>query len=74
MVQETIKAVRSNKKIDAESFKGAGFRKRPLDENKRQISPCLSTPKKVKVCAETYTKKSYPTSPCPGSPLSELLP
>ncbi|CAG8606628.1 2026_t:CDS:2 [Funneliformis caledonium] len=44
MVKETIKAVQSKKQI-AESFKRAGFRKRPRDENKYQI---CSTPKKTK--------------------------
>ncbi|CAG8620838.1 4193_t:CDS:10 [Ambispora gerdemannii] len=41
--------------------------KRPLDKNEDRISPCLSTPKKAKVCAEAYTEQSYPSSPCPGS-------
>ncbi|CAG8544462.1 11598_t:CDS:2 [Ambispora leptoticha] len=67
VVQEIIKAVQA-KKQTVKSFKRAGFRKRPLDKNEDRISPCLSTPKKAKVCAEAYTEKSYPSSPCPGSP------
>ena len=66
MVQEIIKTIQT-KKQTAKSFKRAGFRKRPLDKNEDRISPCLSTPKKAKVCAEAYTEKSYPSSPCPES-------
>ncbi|RIA86827.1 hypothetical protein C1645_828657 [Glomus cerebriforme] len=62
VVQETIKAVQSKEQIVTE-FKRAGFRKRSRNENEFQIPPCLSTPKKVKVCTEAYTEKSYPPSP-----------
>jgi hypothetical protein len=60
------------KKQTTKSFKGAGLRKRPLDENEFQIPPCLKTPKKAKICAEANAQNSYPSSPCPGSPESEL--
>ncbi|CAG8625303.1 6697_t:CDS:2, partial [Paraglomus occultum] len=44
-------------------------RKRPRDKDEHRISPCLSTPKKkAKVCTKAYTKKSNPSSLCPGSP------
>ncbi|CAJ0644359.1 2103_t:CDS:10 [Entrophospora sp. SA101] len=66
VVQEIIKTVQA-KKQTVKSFKRAGFRKRSLDKNEDRISPCLSTPKKAKVCAEAYTEKSYPSSPCPES-------
>nr|CAG8666822.1 10528_t:CDS:2 [Entrophospora candida] len=66
VVQEIIKTVQA-KKQTVKSFKRAGFRKRPLDKNEDRIPSCLSTPKKAKVCAEAYTEKSYPPSPCPES-------
>ncbi|GBC07074.1 hypothetical protein RclHR1_07230001 [Rhizophagus clarus] len=71
VVRETIKAVHT-KKQTTKTFKGAGFRKRPLNEDVFQISPCLTTPKKNKKRAKAKTQNSYPSSPCPGSPESEL--
>ncbi|CAG8592524.1 2405_t:CDS:10, partial [Acaulospora morrowiae] len=56
VIQEIIKTVRA-KKQTVESYKMAGFRKRPLDKNEDRVYPCLSTPKKAKMCAEAYTEK-----------------
>lgn len=78
MVKETVKAVQENEQT-IESFKTAGHRKRPRDINQRQLSSCMSTPKKAKktekekVCTKVNDERSYPVSPCPGSPSSELL-
>ena len=63
-----MKAVHT-KKQTTKSFKGALFRKRRLNE---KIPLCLKTPKKAKICAEANAQTSYPSSPCPGSPESEL--
>jgi len=68
VVRETMKAVHT-KKQTTKSFKGALFRKRPLNE---KIPSCLKTPKKAKICVEANARNSYPSSPCPGSPESEL--
>jgi len=55
------------------SFKGAGYRKRPRDEDHYQMPACLSTPKKAKMCAKVNDERPYPESPCPGSLSSEPL-
>jgi hypothetical protein len=60
-----MKVVQAKKQT--KSYKRAGFRKRPLDENDCYLSPCLSTPKKAKVCAEAH-EELHPSTPCPGSP------
>ncbi|GBB89331.1 hypothetical protein RclHR1_01600003 [Rhizophagus clarus] len=64
VVRETIKMVQKNGQIN-KSFKSAGLQKRPRDENRSHLSACMSTPKKMRVCAKVDTR-SYPTSPCPG--------
>lgn len=71
VVRETMKAVHT-KKQTIKSFKGAGIRKRPLNEGEFQIPSCLTTPKKAKICAEEKAQNSYPSSPCPGSSEYEL--
>ncbi|CAG8765462.1 5047_t:CDS:2 [Cetraspora pellucida] len=43
---------------------------------KRELSGCMSTPKKAKnekACAEVNDERPDPESPCPGSPSSEPL-
>ncbi|RIA92110.1 hypothetical protein C1645_821191 [Glomus cerebriforme] len=70
VVRKTMKVVQVKKQT--KSFKKAGFRKRPLEENQHRLSLCLPTPKKAKVCTEANVERSYPSSVCPESPHSEL--
>ncbi|CAG8541030.1 12439_t:CDS:10 [Ambispora gerdemannii] len=70
-IRETIRMTQT-KGQTIKSFKSVGFRKRPRDED-HQMSACLSTPKKAKVCAKVNDERPYPVSPCPGSPNSEPL-
>ncbi|GBB99867.1 hypothetical protein RclHR1_03660014 [Rhizophagus clarus] len=64
-VRETMKVVHVKKQM--KSFKKAGFRKRPLNENQNRLFSCLPTPKKAKIYVEANAEKSYSSSPCPGS-------
>lgn len=72
VVRETMKVVRVKNIKNKQSFKKAGFRKRPRDENQIRLFPCLPTPKKPKVCVKANAEKSHPSSPCPGSLQSTL--
>ncbi|GES85767.1 C2H2-type zinc finger transcription factor [Rhizophagus clarus] len=72
VVQETAKIVQTRGQA-TKSFKSVGLRKRPRDGGQHKLSACMSTPKKVKVCAKMNTRRSYPSSPCPGSPNTEPL-
>jgi len=78
VIKETLKVIQASEQT-IESFKTAGRRKRPRDINQRQLSGCMTTPKKAKkaknekACAEVIDERPYPASPCPGSPNSESL-
>ena len=50
-IRETIRMTQTKGKT-IKSFKSVGFRKRPRDEDHQQMSACLTTPKKPKVCAK----------------------
>ncbi|CAG8699506.1 3960_t:CDS:2, partial [Acaulospora morrowiae] len=69
VVRETINVIQA-KKQTPELFKKAGFRKRPRDKNEHQISFCLTTPKKAKICEvhSEDSEESHLSTPCPGSP------
>lgn len=78
MIKETLKVIQVSEQT-IESFKTAGHRKRLRDINQRQLSGCMTTPKKAKkaknekACAEVIDERPYPASPCPGLPNSESL-
>ncbi|CAI2175886.1 19774_t:CDS:2 [Funneliformis geosporum] len=73
VVQETVKMVQTGGQ-STKSFKSVGLRKRPRDDGQHKLSACMSTPKKVKLCTKVnITRRSYPASPCPGSPNAEPL-
>ncbi|CAG8790139.1 16276_t:CDS:2, partial [Racocetra persica] len=70
VIKETLKVIQASEQT-IESFKTAGRRKRPRDINQRELSGCISTPKKAKnekACAEVNDERPDPESPCPGSP------
>ncbi|RIB09309.1 hypothetical protein C2G38_2146622 [Gigaspora rosea] len=75
VIKETLKVIQASEQT-IESFKTAGRRKRPRDINQRELSGCMSTPKKAKnekACAKVNDERQDPESPCPGSPSSEPL-
>ncbi|CAG8501466.1 24364_t:CDS:10, partial [Cetraspora pellucida] len=70
VIKETLKVIQASEQT-IESFKTAGRRKRPRDINQRELSGCMSTPKKAKnekAYAEVNDERPDPESPCPGSP------
>ncbi|CAG8661834.1 9187_t:CDS:2, partial [Paraglomus brasilianum] len=72
VVQETVKMVQTGGQA-TKSFKSVGLRKRPRDESQHELSACMSTPKKMKLCTKVNNiRRSYPASPCPGLPNAEL--
>ncbi|CAB5360736.1 unnamed protein product [Rhizophagus irregularis] len=75
VVQETVKMVQTGGQAGqaTKSFKSVGLRKRSRDESQYKLSACMSTPKKVKLCTKVNNIRSYPASPCPGSPNAEPL-
>ncbi|CAB5396375.1 unnamed protein product [Rhizophagus irregularis] len=72
-IQMTIEMAQTKRQAVKSSFKGAGYRKRPREEDQHQMPACLSTPKKIKRCAKVNDKRPYPSSPCPGSPSFDPL-